>query len=330
MPNSPLLTILLPTHNRGDVISFAIESVLKQTVSNFELFIVGDGCTDDTEKIVQKFVQKDSRVQWFPFAKGKGFGYEYRNTVLKKARGKYTAFAAHDDLWFPDHLEKLLTFLNDHPEYLLAYTRPLWITPEGVLLPSIFNTDNQSTKKTLLEYHNEIPANCVIHRSDAMKKVGYWNSSLPQAADWDLWKRIIQTDKHQQIGFLPAPTALHFRAQWRTLENSMDEDLHALAAYILSNKDLSKTFTIEPSNTQPLQETLWKYIQNESWRKQLNQNITALFDLRLHELTQQNKKIEQEKEKLKIDNSQLHAVIENITHTPGYRFLDFLRKLLQR
>ena len=117
---NPLITIITPTYNRSNLlISRALKSVLNQTYKNFEYIIIGDGCTDDTEKKLKKF--KDKRIQFYNIKKK--FLYKKNlynlwfvgpvralNYGLKKSRGDWIARIDDDIIWKKNHLEKSLQF----------------------------------------------------------------------------------------------------------------------------------------------------------------------------------------------------------------------------
>lgn len=211
----PQFTVLMPTHNRADVIVFAIRSVLAQTSRDFELFIVADGCTDDTAKVVSGF--DDPRIRFFDLPKAPFFGYANRNIALREARGRYVAYAAHDDLLLPDHLE-LLGELLDRSGTALAYSRPVWVSSEGTAIPLYTDITFPDALAEFREIGNSIPANAVVHRRESLERVGYWPENVPQAADWVLWRRIIDADGGR-LSHLAVATSLHFVANWRTSDS---------------------------------------------------------------------------------------------------------------
>lgn len=78
--SKPVLSVLLPTHYRPEVFACAIAAVLQQSVTNFELQIVGDGCSESTEEVIRSF--SDERILWYNRPKDPGFGYANRNNDL--------------------------------------------------------------------------------------------------------------------------------------------------------------------------------------------------------------------------------------------------------
>ncbi len=227
----PRFSILLPTHNRAEVLGYAIRSVLWQTSQSFEVLIVGDGCTDKTADVVQGF--RDPRLRWFDLPKAPYFGYANRNVALRQARSRYVAFLGHDNILFPDHLSRLAACLDEHAAEFV-YSRPLWVTRQGQIKPAAVNLHDPDTRAIFLSQRNLIPATCVMYRRECHEKYGYWNPDLPQGADWDLWVRFIQGGNHRNFAYEPVPTCLHFTANWRTLEWSLQ---HVLAMMLLSEAD---------------------------------------------------------------------------------------------
>ena len=226
MSERPRFSILMPTHNRADVVGFAIKSVLAQTEPSFELLIVGDGCTDDTANVVA--VCADPRIRWFDLPKAPHFGYANRNFALREARGELVAFAAHDDLLFPDHLARLSARLEETGAEWV-YSRPLWVSPDGVVMPLCGNLKNADELARFLQAENFIPASCIVHTRACLEKYGYWREDLAEAADWELWRRIIEGGSCENFAYDAVPTTLHFKANWRKRLDPAVTSLVALA-----------------------------------------------------------------------------------------------------
>jgi glycosyltransferase involved in cell wall biosynthesis len=100
---SPAVTVIIPTYNLSGALRYAIKSVLAQSFEDFELLVVGDACTDDTEEVVRSF--GDGRIHWINLPRRCGSQYGPNNAGLERARGEYVAYLGHDDLWWPSHLE---------------------------------------------------------------------------------------------------------------------------------------------------------------------------------------------------------------------------------
>lgn len=110
---APLFTVLLPIHRPPVFLPLAIETVLSQTIPDFELFIVCDGPPAETIACAEQYARQDSRIRVFPFAKDAREGERYRHAALAVASGTYVAAIDDDDLWFPNHLETLQGLLQE-------------------------------------------------------------------------------------------------------------------------------------------------------------------------------------------------------------------------
>ena len=111
----PLVSVVMTTYNRADVLGSAVDSILNQTYDNFELVIVDDGCTDGTSQILKKYIAKDKRI--FLLKQNNQGLAAARNAGVKKAQGKYIAFMDDDDISAPNRLEKQIAFLEKYPDY---------------------------------------------------------------------------------------------------------------------------------------------------------------------------------------------------------------------
>lgn len=150
--DSPLLvTVIMATYNWATVLPYSIASALDQTMGDFELLVIGDGCTDESEEVVRG--TDDPRVRWVNLPVNGGSQAGPNNEGLRRARGVYTAYLGHDDLWLPDHLHRLLWAAREgasivhahqlrvepgHAPYISpkrgwAYRPGLWISPTSMM-----------------------------------------------------------------------------------------------------------------------------------------------------------------------------------------------------
>lgn len=113
-----LVSIIMPSWNTADFIRESIDSVLAQTYTNWELLIVDDCSTDNTDEVVASY--KDERIKYFKNEKNSGAALT-RNKALREAQGEWIAFLDSDDLWTVDKLEKQIKFMNDRG-YKLSFT----------------------------------------------------------------------------------------------------------------------------------------------------------------------------------------------------------------
>ncbi len=146
--NNNLISVIMPSYNTGKYISESIKSVLAQTYENWELIIVDDCSTDDTESVVKSF--EDPRIIYIRNEKNSGAAVS-RNRALQEAKGKWIAFLDSDDLWLPQKLELQLNFMREN-NYAFTFTDYKIVTPAGEELPYIYTAPRRVTKRKLYRY----------------------------------------------------------------------------------------------------------------------------------------------------------------------------------
>ena len=123
-----LVSIIMPSYNTAKYIGDSIQSVLDQTYTNWELIIVDDCSTDDTDEVIKAFLA-DDRIRYFKNNNNSGAAVS-RNLALKEAKGKWIAFLDSDDLWKNDKLQKQIHFMKEN-NYFFSYTRYYEINENG-------------------------------------------------------------------------------------------------------------------------------------------------------------------------------------------------------
>src|SRR6266849_3725591 len=100
-------TILIPTHDHGPTLRASIASALRQTISEIEVFVLGDGVPDETRDIMADILKTDERVRFFDNPKDERLGELHRPVALEIAKGRIVCYLADDDLYFPGHVEHM-------------------------------------------------------------------------------------------------------------------------------------------------------------------------------------------------------------------------------
>jgi glycosyltransferase involved in cell wall biosynthesis len=118
---NPRVSIILPTYNGAKYINRAIESVLSQTLSDWELLVINDGSTDETEEIIKEYIKKDNRIIYLK-QENQGPAIARKNGI-EKSKGEYIAFIDDDDVWIDKNkLNAQVDFLDENYEYVMVGT----------------------------------------------------------------------------------------------------------------------------------------------------------------------------------------------------------------
>ena len=186
---SPRVTVIIATYNRSGPLHYAVSSVLAQTFDDFELLVVGDACTDDSEAVVRKI--SDPRVAWHNLPVNSGNQFAPNNHGLAHARGRYIAYLGHDDLWHRDHLAKLVSAI-EMDEADLAFSLTLDIGPPANPTRHVMGL----CPKGAYEWPIWAPPSSWLHRRDVTEQIGNWRDyqSIILPTDVDLFARIVEHD----------------------------------------------------------------------------------------------------------------------------------------
>ena len=109
-----LASVLIPAHNKPTTLPLTVDTVLRQSVEDLEVIVIGDGVTDAVREVVGELVRADDRVRFLDFPKGPHHGERYRHDAVLAARSDAILYLCDDDLLLPEHVSDLLGLLEDH------------------------------------------------------------------------------------------------------------------------------------------------------------------------------------------------------------------------
>ena len=165
--SAPLVSVITATYNRSNVLALAIESVRWQTFGDWELWVIGDACTDDTAQVVASFAAADPRIHFLNLEQNVGEQSGPNNAGCQRARGRYIAYLNHDDLWLPDHLAVAVKALEETGADLI-FTVIEMVRGDGP------NRLSWAGRVSRLTPPGLAPASCWCLRRELIEEIGPW------------------------------------------------------------------------------------------------------------------------------------------------------------
>jgi glycosyltransferase involved in cell wall biosynthesis len=213
--NAVLVSVVVPSYNHEKYLEKAVESVLSQGFTNFELLISDDGSTDNSWDVIQGF--SDSRITIFQQERNLG---PVGNLVflIKKSKGKYIALLNSDDSWKGGKLRKQVEIMESDESLGACFT---WadlvdgtghrINGEEAVWSDVFLQSNRSQGQWLRHFFYK--GNCLCHpslliRREIYDELGYYNPAIKQLPDFEMWIRLI---KKYPIHVIPESLVAHLR-----------------------------------------------------------------------------------------------------------------------
>lgn len=235
----PTISVIIPAYNSETTIQETIESVQKQTFSDFEIIVIDDGSQDGTVELVKSLVKLEPRLKIFCYENA-GVAVA-RNRGIELAQGEFISLLDADDLWTPNKLELQLKALKNHPKAGVAYswtnpideqgkilflgTRPVW---EGNVYGELLQTNFISNGSNILV------------RREAIESIYGFPSDFPIASDWDFYLKLAF-----KWSFVVVP---QYQILYRQRSNSMSSNIEALMQANLAV--LEKAYEIAPAQLQ--------------------------------------------------------------------------------
>ena len=144
-----LVSIITPVYNSERFVEATIKSVQSQTYTNWEMILVDDLSTDNSESVIKKLQESDSRIKYIRLKENSGAAVA-RNTAIENARGRYIAFLDSDDLWKINKLEKQINFMKEH-KYGFTFTSYELMSEDGKNLNKIVQVPQKINYDGLLK-----------------------------------------------------------------------------------------------------------------------------------------------------------------------------------
>jgi glycosyltransferase involved in cell wall biosynthesis len=159
--DGPLVTVLIATYNRSEVLRYALASAIGQTYARLEVIVVGDACTDDSEQVVAR--AGDKRARWINLPANSGSQAGPNKAGLAEARGELIAYLGHDDLWRRDHVALLVADIErrraDASSTVTSYVYPRPLPRRGFASPPPGEF---------------VPPSSLMHTAAAAERAGGW------------------------------------------------------------------------------------------------------------------------------------------------------------
>lgn len=220
-----MISVIIPNYNNARYLGIAIQSVLRQTFTDYEIIVVDDGSTDGSKDVVNTF---GDRVRYI-WQENQGLAGA-RNTGIQAATGDMISLLDADDEWQPDYLEQMATLSHKYLDALVFYCMAQCMDVDGHELPQFVGgppVDPKLLYEVLLRANFIIPST-VTFRKKPIAEVGYFDTKLRSCEDWDLWLRLLPDNK--MVGV--SQSLVRYRVHGSSLSANLD-GMHTAAAKVM-------------------------------------------------------------------------------------------------
>lgn len=185
---APQVSVIIPSYKTADLIAACLDSVFRQTYSDFEAIVVNDGSPDtpELERVLQSY---RDRIVYIKQENKRAAGA--RNNAIEHARGEFVAFLDSDDTWMPDHLASQMQLFAEDPALDLVYCDGILVgeaSQESEFMKRCPST-GPATFEALIVERCQIPISTVVARKRTLTEAGLFDEKLTRCDDYDMWVR---------------------------------------------------------------------------------------------------------------------------------------------
>lgn len=188
-------SIIMPTYNRSKTIGLAIESVIEQTHHNWELIILDDASTDNTDEIVEGYKKNDDRIQYVKSERNEGANTR-RNQGIQRAKGEYIAFLDSDNYWEPTKLEKQMALLEEDKEASICFCKVRVIDARRETVLPNQKVDCKCLGE-ILKKCNIVDTSTLLIKKSVLDEAGSFDEAMPRLQDYELIFRLVNEFKYK-------------------------------------------------------------------------------------------------------------------------------------
>jgi glycosyltransferase involved in cell wall biosynthesis len=220
--NGQLVSVIIPTHNRKELLKRALNSALKQTYKPLEIVVINDGSTDETDSVIHEYQLAHPHIKYLKHGSPRG-APKARNYGIQEAAGEFLTFLDDDDELLPENIKSCMEQYDDHYAYICTGYRRITFRRSSVILPKSTITYDAMLYKI-------VTGNQVLARRERIVALGGFDEELLSSQDYDMWLRL--NEKYGDARCIRKPlTIMHTEHEHRRITSSSNKLKGALSFY---------------------------------------------------------------------------------------------------
>lgn len=222
--------VIIPAYNTSKFLPYAIESVIAQDFTDWQIVLVDDGSTDNTAQVIAPYRQQLGSKFTYVYQQNRGLPAA-RNTAIRSSSSELLALLDADDVWMPWRLSESVKLMRSRPSVALTYGGITHIDSEGRPGRTFEGSEKNAASHIAAQIYTRqihLPCPTVTFRRDCLSEVGLFDESMRATEDRDLWLRIAQ---RHEVAFIPKAIA-YYRLSPQSMSTDPDRMLRAQLQFI--------------------------------------------------------------------------------------------------